>query len=62
MFKGLLSNTQRFNMQDDMNEENISLDDHHLKTGQFDNQICLDHLNTRLVQYSDSYFIQIHNV
>ena len=29
--------------------------DHHLKIGPFNNQTFLDHLNTRLVRYSDGY-------
>ena len=39
---------------------------HHLKTGistprPFDNQTCLDHLNTRLVCYSDGYCTECLN-
>ena len=33
----------------------VRFSDCHSKTGPFDNQTCLDHLNTRLVQYSDGY-------
>ena len=33
----------------------VQFPDHHLKTRPFDNWSCLDHLNTRLVWYSDGY-------
>ena len=36
----------------------VQFSDNHAKTGQFDNQPCLDHLNTSLVRYSDSYCIR----
>ena len=35
--------------------------DHHLNTGQFDNRTQICHLNTRLIQYSDGFYISFLN-
>ena len=34
----------------------VCFSDHHLNTGPFDNRTQINHLNTRLVRYSDGYY------